>query len=1524
VAKPDIAKESREREPALPKRPTRTPPPAVSMERAPVARSARSAVNLVTQRAMRHPTAATSRAFAMRQAQQSFGNRALASQFSRAPAGPLQADAAVLQAETPCGPLDHGARALMESKTGHDFGDVRVHTDERAAESADALNANAFAFGRDIYFGAGRYNPSSREGLRLVAHELTHTMQQGRARLPSPSDAIPVSSPGEPAELEAERVAEAVMEGGGEIARAPSSEIAGNLISRDAVASPPPELYAAEYVSGYSDRIAAALATRMKAVELGTGSAYASWVGGSAHAFMEAAWNVGPLNLLETLRPLMQPVEAERAVDQGRDLHVNVSEEGVAEQTSHGKDAYFPDVAVELANVLTAQLNRSLQRVTPRYIARRYQLKLKQPRKPANPAVPEPSAADILPAHPMDRLVIDTLCRGGKVDIDYDRFAKDRPPVEDAGKLQTVTFDFLANKGAWFWLRVNEPRDATTEEVANALYGDPAQAFRMVNATPLFGFTEIALLLPAHREKLEEMSADPAATPSAFYPGADIVLTGFEPPGVDPAAEVLASPFADEASLNQAGKLKAPAGSTKEKVLDNMRLSFEVLDAMIPEAKVFDSDGPVVTARDAVQEKRTRLSKADAREVLRWASQSAEQQRIVGMASSGLAIAVAQLDQMLAADKKTDARELAGSAKASLFEVANLYVSAAAESLLVSSAAAKVAAADERSRAFSVELMEGVLRNVSHEIETAEKDKTGEKEGGNEQEFGISSLRTRQEELRKRLGAAREAILRNPDQVSDVMEKIHDDVADLQSEVAIVSNLDSIDAAQKALWDSKDFLSDVWAQEWELRGGYLNEVNAWRELWSKVYAAWKKGDHVEAMKGFRTLITQDGYRTVFERTARYVKDAAAWAIVARILTLIAITALTMGIGTYAFGFAATAWGGAAAAGELTAGAATAGLIGATVAEAGTFTVLNTLLLEPNATWKGFLGEFGWNLLMFGSLRKLSMLYRGAAAIKAAVAAGRTTLVAAGDMTIAYATLNVANIARAEIESRIAQKGNLSAAEVETILMQSAAMFVGMAVLGRVSEPMMSEIAASGSTAGARVRLINAQRARLTVYAEELSVKGDVAKARRLMVEDRAELQSEIDFYDQISLTPEVLAKAGYSPEQIFSLRLLGQQQVAEIGVADAMSGATKLGGNEYALPKAELAHAVEAYRTAGAKVDPLRQEGDNETWSVKPVNGPLIRLITLMPDQSVTQLAQIRAGLSPDAQEAFDRVVGFAITPKSALDRINELAKSPLGLDTAVRQAAHKLPVQGTVPGLYSGVNLAKQQGPWTFTTSKNEVIRPDGSLEVDYNTAVTLRMPDGTIYAGHVSRSVIVRPNSSGGYDADLSMNAASLDDIPKELRWVTEGAVPLVEGRGTPLQTYITLMQMRMAGVQLGQIKDAHLSFIVNARTCCELEAMRRQFGHGVRPEQLPSKLIERTQSGTYGMTNVVQAGGKVKGMKLEGGGESTVDHVVHGTDMDDDVKLRELGLLRTDKILYGFNIVIDIEPPQTTPTAPPTGTK
>lgn len=75
--------------------------------------------------------------------------------------------------------LDTSTRAFMEPRFGHDFSKVRVHTDAHAAESAHAVNAYAYTVGHDVVFGTGQYAPGTSEGRKVLAHELTHVLQQG-------------------------------------------------------------------------------------------------------------------------------------------------------------------------------------------------------------------------------------------------------------------------------------------------------------------------------------------------------------------------------------------------------------------------------------------------------------------------------------------------------------------------------------------------------------------------------------------------------------------------------------------------------------------------------------------------------------------------------------------------------------------------------------------------------------------------------------------------------------------------------------------------------------------------------------------------------------------------------------------------------------------------------------------------------------------------------------------------------------------------------------------------------------------------------------------------------------------------------------------------------------------------------------------------------------------------------------------------------------------------------------------------
>ncbi len=88
--------------------------------------------------------------------------------------------------------LPQSERNFFEPRFGTDFSQVRIHAGSQAAETASAINARAFTLGRDVVFGAGQYQPSTFEGRRLFAHELTHVMQQ--SEMPSAQIWVPTAS----------------------------------------------------------------------------------------------------------------------------------------------------------------------------------------------------------------------------------------------------------------------------------------------------------------------------------------------------------------------------------------------------------------------------------------------------------------------------------------------------------------------------------------------------------------------------------------------------------------------------------------------------------------------------------------------------------------------------------------------------------------------------------------------------------------------------------------------------------------------------------------------------------------------------------------------------------------------------------------------------------------------------------------------------------------------------------------------------------------------------------------------------------------------------------------------------------------------------------------------------------------------------------------------------------------------------------------------------------------------------------
>lgn len=100
-------------------------------------------------------------------------------------------------------PMDKDVKNEMESKFGSDFSNVNIHTNSNAVQMSQDMGAQAFTNGNDVYFNKGKYNPNTKEGKHLLAHELTHTVQQTGAKQKTP--AIQKSLNEHPEDLRAEK-----------------------------------------------------------------------------------------------------------------------------------------------------------------------------------------------------------------------------------------------------------------------------------------------------------------------------------------------------------------------------------------------------------------------------------------------------------------------------------------------------------------------------------------------------------------------------------------------------------------------------------------------------------------------------------------------------------------------------------------------------------------------------------------------------------------------------------------------------------------------------------------------------------------------------------------------------------------------------------------------------------------------------------------------------------------------------------------------------------------------------------------------------------------------------------------------------------------------------------------------------------------------------------------------------------------------------------------------------------------------
>lgn len=154
--------------------------------------------------------------------------------------GPISAPPIVHQVlNSPGRPLDASTRSFMEPRFGHDFSKVRVHTDDKASKSAQEVNALAYTVGLNVVFASGEYSPQQTRGKELLAHELSHVVQQREVKDPPLAGSITVGSQTDSREAEADSMAASALNGRSSAASSPGA-VTGLLQRQTATPTPAP------------------------------------------------------------------------------------------------------------------------------------------------------------------------------------------------------------------------------------------------------------------------------------------------------------------------------------------------------------------------------------------------------------------------------------------------------------------------------------------------------------------------------------------------------------------------------------------------------------------------------------------------------------------------------------------------------------------------------------------------------------------------------------------------------------------------------------------------------------------------------------------------------------------------------------------------------------------------------------------------------------------------------------------------------------------------------------------------------------------------------------------------------------------------------------------------------------------------------------------------------------------------------------------------------------------------------------
>lgn len=1001
-------------------------------------------------------------------------------------------------------PLPADVRGDMEARLGAPLGGVRVDTSAEAAAEAARRGARAFTVGPDIAFARGQLVPSTPAGRELLLHELVHAVHHADGRL--------------------RRVADP----------AGARELVSTSSETDALVI---GFTASQWFDVHGPRVVGELAAMLEQTPLALPIPELSWRGSQA-GFVRALTGLFGRDAGTawwSLSLYLRPDSLAEAVDMGRDVFPH----------PRGAPEWKAGVVDEVARRLTSRLIDALPRVGPRFA--RYQARnALPPGAPPAPSPPPSGGAEpavtlrlsattpvlVLPlepqritqglsfTHPLDPLVFTALIDHADVDTTAYRAAHpDEFTAEaraaDERPLRPVQLRFLASEGMPSWIRVTSPVDATVEEVANELFGEPTAAYKLTAVPPLFGlppaeipqarlFDRAGPLVgtAAHSEaedstlRWEYLLAMQGAL-AAAHVDADALRAGR-----GPELELLTHPPAaggaqlvDDLARRAAARIMPTPGADKALVVDRLALIYNALSAMrrpagelvrpptaaditliydertrrvwtepYVAAETRDILGRLDAARGRIYQRHQRLTAADEATAVTWDPQTHGQLEIVTTAAAGIQTAAA-----LAAGYRgwPDIYEL-------IRGIADAYVTAAEISDLYGPARARLDQAERRSVMFPITAMELWLARLRAAFDEARTGEITVRPDTAAEARQIAEMDRQEQALRDRLARVRGQILTDPRAAQTALRRILADLRHLQTGASLALNLDTVDRVWQTLYDRISALG-------ELRGLFGGEGNEplTREMhvalrirseWDAILRVWRRGDRDEARRQLEDKARPGGeWARWLNRVAEVIRDHQTYDQITLFAAMVGIAILSAGIGAYVEVAVGAAWGvGAGAGAWASVGAAGAGVL----AEASVFTALSYPLTARDPSLGDFASQLGLNLAFIGGGRLLAAGFQGLIGPAAArTLGGRAATAGVVGLGFTGANLALAN------ERMLRERGRgLSPGEAGAISLENAA-FLGVTALAQaLLRRPLANLRLEGELAGMSFRHTRSLRA----------------------------------------------------------------------------------------------------------------------------------------------------------------------------------------------------------------------------------------------------------------------------------------------------------------------------------------------------------------------------------------------------------------------------------------------------------------